>query len=71
MRAIVDELNSMGHNLRRDESAGYDEIVYFDDEGGSTEWHKDLKLRLALDWTAAAGYRHLTPPSIVDQTEES
>ena len=66
MSQIVAKLNSMGHNLTPQLPFESGEMMFFDHDAASDQWHKDTKLRLALDTTVSAGYHHFTAPEELD-----
>jgi hypothetical protein len=44
-------------------------MSFFDYDAASDQWHKETKLRLALDTTVSAGYHHFTDPAEVVRSE--
>ncbi|MGH3070915.1 MAG: hypothetical protein ACRDNB_01435 [Gaiellaceae bacterium] len=66
MSQIVAKLNSMGHNLTPELPFESGEMSFFDHDPASDQWHKETKLRLALDTTVSAGYHHFTDPAEPD-----
>jgi hypothetical protein len=63
MSRIVAKLNSMAHNLAPELPFESGQLSFFDHDAASDQWHKETKLRLALDTTCLRGLPPLHRPA--------